>query len=267
MSKKGDSASYPGSEGRSGKRITAIMIVDFVFVTCLLVYAGWYAVKSYLETPPYVDEARYPVRGIDISQHNGMMNLNAAKSDGIDFAFIKASEGDRYGDPNFALNYEKATTAGLKVGAYHYFRFDVSGVAQALNLLQRVGDRPLDLGLAIDVEEQGNATGIDIADIIDRLGAMLEYLNMKGYRVTIYTNRDGYYKYLENNFPDQKLWICSFSNPPISTDWELWQYNHRGRVKGINGDVDLNAFNGSRQEWYDHLSRYRSPSVSADSKQ
>lgn len=244
---------------RTLRRRTAVMVVDFVFVALLLVYAGYYAGKSYLETPPYVDEIRYPVRGIDISAHNGMMNLEAAKADGIDFAFIKASEGDQYGDPNFALNYDKATAAGMKVGAYHFFRFDVDGVPQALNLLKRVGARPLDLGLVIDVEQPGNPEGTDMTVIADRLGAMLEYLNMKGYRVTIYSNRDGYYKYVADNFPGQQLWICSFSNPPISTDWMFWQYNHRGKVKGINGDVDLNAFNGSRQEWYDHLSRYRSP--------
>lgn len=239
-------------------RVKAIILVDFLFVSLALVAAGWFAVREYLETPPYVDEARFPVRGIDISAHNGMMNLDAARADGIDFAFIKASEGDRYGDPNFALNYDKATRAGIKVGAYHFFRFDVDGVRQALNMLERVGDRRLDLGLVVDVEQTGNASGVDPALISDRLGAMLEYLGLKGYHVTLYSNRDGYYQYLQGGFGDRPLWICSFSNPPIAADWIFWQYSHRGRVKGINGDVDLNAFNGSTSEWYDHLSEMHS---------
>lgn len=237
------------------QRIKTIIVIDFLFVSLALVAAGWFAVREYLKTPPYVDEVRYPVRGIDISAHNGMMNLDVAHADGIDFAFIKASEGDLYGDPNFALNYEKATRAGIKVGAYHFFRFDIDGVRQAMNLLQRVGGRRLDLGLVVDVESTGNASGVDPALISDRLSAMLEYLNLKGYRVTLYSNRDGYYEYLQNSFGDHPLWICSFSNPPIATDWVFWQYNHRGRVQGINGDVDLNTFNGSISEWYDHLSK------------
>lgn len=249
-------ANEKGKEKTAHKRhrIRTIIVIDFLMVSVALVAAGWFAVREYLETPPYVDEARYPVRGIDISAHNGMMNLDAARADGIDFAFIKASEGDRYGDPNFALNYDKATRAGIKVGAYHFFRFDIDGVRQAMNLLQRVGGRRLDLGLVVDVESTGNASGIDPALISDRLSAMLEYLNLKGYRVTLYSNRDGYYQYLQNSFGDRPLWICSFSNPPIAADWVFWQYNHRGRVQGINGDVDLNAFNGSTSEWYDHLS-------------
>lgn len=247
------------SGSAANRRKTATTVVDFVCVALLLVYAGYYAARQYLETPPYVDANRYPVRGIDISAHNGRMNLESARADGIDFAFIKASEGDTYGDPDFGLNYDKAVSAGIKVGAYHFFRFDTEGVPQAMNFLHRIGNRPLDLGLVIDVEQTGNPTGVDPAVISDRLGSMIEYLNLKGYRVTLYTNRDGYYDFLEGNFRGQQLWICSFSNPPISTDWIFWQYNHRGRVKGINGDVDLNAFNGSRAEWYDHLSRYRSP--------
>lgn len=241
------------------RRRIAILVLDFTCVALLLVYAGYYAAQQYLVTPPYVDAERYPVRGIDISAHNGMMNLDAAHADGIDFAFIKASEGVDYGDPDFALNYEKATAAGMKVGAYHFFRFDKDGVPQALNLLKRIGDRPLDLGLVVDVEKTGNPAGVEATMIADRLAAMLEYLNLKGYRVTLYTNKDGYYEFLESGFRGQQLWICSFSNPPISAEWIFWQYNHRGRVKGINGDVDLNTFNGTRAEWYDHLSRYRSP--------
>ena len=253
---------HEDANAKRSRRVTVIMVMDFVCVALLLVYAGYFAVTQYLGTPPYVDEERYPVRGIDISSHNGMMNFEAAKADGIEFVFIKASEGDTYGDPNFILNYEKAVAAGLKVGAYHYFRFDAGGVSQAMNLLDRVSGRPLDLGLAVDVEEHGNAKGVDATLIADRLASMLEYLNLKGYRVTLYTNADGYYKYLEGNFQGQPLWVCAFSNPPISADWVFWQYNHRGRVKGINGDVDMNAFNGSRAEWYDHLSRYRQPEES-----
>lgn len=248
------SAKASGSKGLL-RRAKLFLIADFLVVILVFLGAVWYAVREYMETPPYLDEARFPVRGIDISSHNGMMNLEAARADGIEFAFIKASEGESFGDPNFALNHEKATAAGMKVGAYHFFRFDVEGVPQAINFLKRVGNRNLDLGLVVDVEETGNAKGVDPALITDRLSAMVEYLSMKGYHVTLYSNRDGYYELLDNSFGDRPLWICSFSNPPIARDWSFWQYSHKGRVKGIKGNVDLNAFNGSRNEWFDHLSK------------
>lgn len=85
-----------------------------------------------------------------------MMNLDAAADDGIEFIFIKASEGENFRDENFVLNYQKARHAGMKVGAYHFFRFDVDGVKQAVNLMRSVGARPLELGMVIDVEAEGN---------------------------------------------------------------------------------------------------------------
>jgi GH25 family lysozyme M1 (1,4-beta-N-acetylmuramidase) len=39
--------------------------------------------------------------------------------------------------------------------------------------------------------------------------------------------------------------------PPLSRHnlWLFWQYSGTGKVAGINGKVDLNAFQGSRSEW------------------
>lgn len=214
---------------------------------------GWENWVWFKTSPPYVDSERFPVRGIDISAHNGMMNLDAARADGIEFAYIKASEGADFRDANFRLNYAKAHHAGMKIGAYHYFRFDTDGVKQALNLIGAVGYRKLDLGIAVDVEDAGNATGVPPDSIAFRLQRMAEYLNLRGYRVVYYSNRDGYYDYLEQTVPGSLLWICSFNRIPIERDWTFWQYDHHGRVAGIKGDVDLNVFGGSRREWEEFI--------------
>lgn len=221
----------------------------FLAVASLLVFASVWAYRQFLTTPPYVDPARYPVRGIDVSAHNGMMNLDAAYRDGYEFIFIKASEGDTFRDQNFRINYDKASHAGMKIGAYHFFRFDCGGVSQAKNFINAIGERPLDLGVAIDVEEQNNALGIDSIQIAKRLQSMVEYLNMSGYRVTLYSNRAGYYDYILQTAPGACLWICSFNSVPINAEWTYWQYDHHGHVDGIRGDVDLNAFCGSRDDW------------------
>lgn len=235
------------------ERLTPTAIVDFCAVALLLALAAIWAVEHFYNTPPYVSEEKYPVRGIDISSHNGMINFEAVVADGVSFAFLKASEGETYRDTNFELYYSHASEAGLKLGAYHYFRFDVEGVPQALNFLNAVKDKDLDLGLAIDVEAHGNAKGVAQSVITERLTTMIEYLNLRGYRVILYSNRDGYYDYIEPDFKGLPLWICSFSDPPIAAEWTFWQYDHHGRVKGISGDVDLNVYCGSRQEWVDFL--------------
>lgn len=225
----------------------------FLLVSLALAAAIWWAWRQYVTTPPYVDPDRYPVRGFDISSHNGLANLNAAADAGYRFVFIKSSEGNTYRDPNFVLNYQKARHAGLKVGAYHFFRFDRDGILQAENFLRSVGARPLDLGLVIDVEESGNPSGIPADTVRMRLQTMVEYLNMKGHRVTFYSNRSGHEKYLLPDFEGAPLWVCQFTDNSRNTDWTFWQYDHHGSVPGIRGDVDLNAFCGSAAQFDQYI--------------
>lgn len=216
-----------------------------VLLACVIIFV-WH---EYMTTPPYVDSERFPIRGVDVSAHNGMMNFDAMAGDGIEFAWIKASEGVSFRDPNFSLNYQKAAHAGLKTGAYHFFRFDRDGVEQARNFVRAVAGRKLELGLAIDVEDTGNPDGIPKDSITARLRDMIDYLVLAGVRPLLYSNRAGYEKYLYDEFRDMPLWVCQFTDNSTSGDWLYWQYNHRGQVEGVHGEVDLDVFAGSRQEW------------------
>lgn len=232
-----------------------VVTTTFVAVFALLVGVCWWAWREFRTSSPYVDFTRYPVKGIDISRHNGMMNFDAILEDGYEFVFIKASEGRTHRDENFTLNYSKAVRAGLAVGAYHFFRFDVDGVAQAMNFCRVVGDRPLALGAVIDVESHGNPEGVDPTVVTEQVSAMADYLSLKGFRVILYTNKDGFYDYIYGRLGNYPLWICSFSQVPLPDEWTFWQFNHRGRVQGIKGDVDINVFAGSRQQWEEFIDR------------
>ena len=227
----------------------------FLLAEALLTWAAYAAWVNFRTTPPYVDREMYPVGGIDISAHNGKIDFQAVARDGVEFAWIKATEGADFRDRMFATNHQKAGEAGLKRGAYHFFRFDKDGVEQAINLLEAVGDRDLEMGVAIDVETSGNPKGIDSDVIKERIAAMVDYLNLRGLAPTLYCNKTDYYRYLFDSFPGNSLWICSFSSDPIATAWTFWQHNHKGSVKGVNGAVDLNVFGGHRNEWAEFISR------------
>lgn len=226
----------------------------FVLVTLLLGVAAWWAWYSYKTSPPYVDPALYPVRGIDISSHNGYSNFKAVSDAGYSFVFIKASEGADFRDPNFAHNFREARHAGLKVGAYHFFRFDREGVDQAVNLLNVLGDRKPDLGIAVDVEDFSNAKGVPADSVRMRLQVMAEYLNMRGHRVIFYSTREGIEKYIIPDLQGFPLWICSFTDNSNRDDWDFWQFDHHGKVPGVRGDVDINVFKGNEAEWQTWLS-------------
>lgn len=218
--------------------------IAFLLILALLIFAGWCVVRVYSTAPARVDFSRYPVRGIDISAHNGEIDFAQVRAAGYEFVWIKASEGETFRDSKFASNFDAARAASLRTGAYHYFRFDCDGVMQAMNLCQALDGRVPDMGVAVDVEEEGNATGIPTPVIRARLAAMLDYLNLRGYPITLYSNKDGYYEYLQDEFSDYPLWICSFTDDtPIddAPQWSCWQYSHSGRVPGISGKVDENV--------------------------
>lgn len=221
----------------------------FMVIAVALCGAAVWAYHEYMTTAPYVDDSRYPVRGIDVSAHNGDVDFREVRNDGYEFAFIKASEGVDFKDKKFRDNYRAAGRSGLMRGAYHFFRFDKDGVDQAVNFIQAVGNRKLELGLVIDVEKEGNPEGVSTDDVKEQLQRMIEFLNMMGHRVTLYTNVQGYEEYFLNTFAGQPLWICSFSSTPVDVEWNFWQYDHHGKVAGIEGDVDLNAYAGSREDW------------------
>ena len=237
------------------RRTDILVFLCFLLAGALLTWAAYAAWVSFRTSPPYVDRDRYPVAGIDISAHNGDIDFKAAASDGVEFAWIKATEGVSFRDRKFSANHRKAGEAGLKRGAYHFFRFDKDGVEQAINLLDAVGERHLELGVAIDVETSGNPQGIDDETIKERIMTMVDYLNLRGLAPTLYCNKRDYYRYLDDSFPGNSLWICSFSSDPIAAPWTFWQHNHRGAVRGLNGKVDLNVFGGDRDEWKDFIAK------------
>ena len=227
----------------------------FLLAAALLTWAAYAAWINFRTSPPYVDREHFPIGGVDISAHNGKIDFKAAASDGVEFVWIKASEGADFRDRRFAENHRKAGEAGIKRGAYHFFRFDRDGVEQAVNLLEAIGPRQLEMGVAVDVESSGNPEGIDDEVVKDRLAEMVEFLNLRGLAPTLYSNKTDYARYMADSFPGNSLWICSFSSDPISLPWNFWQYSHRGSVKGFKGDVDQDVFGGDRDEWSDFISR------------
>ena len=229
----------------------------------LVVFGAAYVVWHYvLPHSVNVDRYRYPVAGINVSKHNGDIDFDEVRDDDYQFVFIKASEGKTYRDDAFDRNYRGAREAGLKVGAYHFFRKNRTGREQADNLLGAVQGKQLDLPLVIDLEDDwGNGATVSRQVALERVMEMIGILNDKGYKVMIYTNLDGYNKYYKDLLADNDLWLCSFTSPDLQPDLPhlFQQYSHVGEVMGAKGDVDLNVFRGSKSEWNDFLDEVKQP--------
>ncbi len=220
-----------------------VRIVTIVFAVAVIAVGAFLMFRP---SPTSADPSRrdFPVRGIDISAHNGQVDFQRL-SDEIDFVIIKVSEGATWNDRDFDENYRKAKEAGLKVGAYHFFRYDRPGVPQAINVYNALWKKQLDLPLAIDVEDTGNAAGVDNDTINRRLHDMVRFLENRGIKLMFYTNKRGYHRHIARDFSIYPIWICSFTDPPIRDEWAFWQFTHSGNVAGVNGAVDVNVFNGT----------------------
>ena len=241
----------PKKSSRGGKH-RALWALGVLLILALLA-ASLYVLRIRLHhNSSEIVDNDYELVGIDVSSHNGKINFERVSGAGIDFVIIKASEGAAFRDSRFASNYDSAKDNGLAVGAYHFFRFDVDGTLQARNFVETIGDRDFDLPLVIDVEEHGNPYVFLRSQVVRQLRDMVDELTALEYRVMIYTNKDGYYKFIKDNFDDYPLWLCSLNRRP-ELDWTIWQYSHWGVVDGIQGDVDLNRFYGNLEQWKNWL--------------
>lgn len=203
------------------------------------------------------DHNQYPIRGIDVSHHNGTIDWNAVAQQDIRFAYIKATEGTSFTDRKFITNARLARQAGIKVGAYHFFRFDKDGKRQADFFVKTFRKVHTDLPPVIDVEKHGNDTDVPQKDVITRLKQMVERLQQYGYKPVIYSNQHGYSAYYQSSLKHIDLWLASITDPNIirkSHKHTIQQYNQWGYLKGIKGHVDLDCFIGSETEWNQWLS-------------
>ena len=71
--------------------------------------------------------------GIDVSSYQGSPNWSTVHSQGANFAFVKATEGNYYEDPDFKSDMVNGKAAGLQMGAYHCCRPDIDCVSTEAN--------------------------------------------------------------------------------------------------------------------------------------
>lgn len=187
--------------------------------------------------------------GIDVSKWQGAIDWTAVAADGIDFAFIRVSDGLYYQDAYFQANWSEAKANGIVRGVYQFFRSDEDPVAQAQYLLDEMGPlEPGDLPPVCDVE---TADGQSAATIADRVQTWLDVVEgALGVKPLIYTS-PGVWGSIVNSgaFSDYPLWVAHWgascpTMPTGWTDWVVWQTSDNGSIAGISGDVDTNKFNG-----------------------
>lgn len=186
--------------------------------------------------------------GIDVSEYQGYIDYARVKASGIQVVYIKASEGATIIDPYFRTNYDNAKSQGLKVGFYHFVRArnEDEAVREATFFHSVISGTSPDCRLAMDFEVFDGLSVEKINQISFAFLQKLEELTQKEGVVYSdeYNARTVFSRELASAYP---LWIAEYgvSAPTSTGNWEEWigfQYSDKGRVDGINGNVDLDKF-------------------------
>ena len=192
----------------------------------------------------------YQVHGIDVSHHQSRIDWGRVARQDVHFAFVKATEGLDFKDSLFQRNWPAMSRAGLLRGAYHFYRPGVDTRQQAKNFFSHVPLAGGDLPPVLDVEVLDDVSKVELIVGVKTWLWMAEI--HYGVKPILYTNVKFYNKYLAGHVEDYPLWIARYNTrkPRTATgrDWQFWQYGNRGRLAGIDGDVDLNVFHGDLVE-------------------
>ena len=196
---------------------------------------------------------------IDVSTYNGDIDWNAVKAAGVDYAIIRVGYRG-YGtarlvqDRRFEQNMRGAINAGIRVGAYIVTQAvnTEEAVEEASFIVEKCRGYNVTLPLAIDVEwagnsyEEGRANSISASTRTDVINAFARTVMNSGYAAMAYANKDWFENkiYSGNLFSLCKIWLAQYRNTEYTYGGRvnMWQYTSKGRVDGINGDVDISAW-------------------------
>lgn len=191
------------------------------------------------------------------------IDFAALMNAGIFAVIHKASQGSNYTDARYLQRAAAAKQAGMLWGAYHFL--DASDPEkQAKHFLSVVNPTPDDnICLIADYEKTKGDT-----PSLHQLGTFMSYIdaNVDGascvcysgdlIRETLTDHIGGHQaddmKGSMNYFGSHRLWLAEYGPhenipKPWSKAW-AWQFSETGREPGIVGNVDLNWYDGTREQ-------------------
>jgi lysozyme len=242
---------------KDGKIDRKMLATSIALSTIAIAGISWILFDAGIVFVNHPDRNRFPIRGIDISNHQRQIDWEKIDRAGLNFVLIKSTEGGDFKDPFFAQNWEQAKAKGAIVGAYHFFTFCKSGREQAQNYTETVPLLKQSLPPVIDLEFIGNCkkipTAAELEQELNSFIAIVEKFYRK--KPILYVTYEFYDRYLQHKYPDYPIWISDFyslNKLPTLADgkpWLFWQYSERGRITGISTPVDLNVFNGNKSQF------------------
>ena len=191
--------------------------------------------------------------GIDVSEYQGKISWSYVDTIEnqypLHFVFIRATAGNDAVDRRFKRNWEGAKKNKMIRGAYHYYRPNENSLEQAALFIKTVRLQKGDLPPVLDIEKlPKNQSMTNLKKGLRRWVQAIE--NHYKVKPIIYTGEKYYDDFLKEEFSDYLFWIANYNfyREEIQDDWLFWQFTERAAVPGIEGNVDVNIYNGDLQQ-------------------
>ena len=193
--------------------------------------------------------------GMDVSSHQGTVNWSTAKANGATFAYVKATEGTTYQNPDFAQQYNGSFNVGMIRGAYHFALPDrSSGATQGSFFVSHGGGWSADgktLPPVIDLEYNpygASCYGLSQSAMVSWIHDIANTVKAKTTRDPVFYTSTSWWTLCTGNnagFSANPLWVARYAStvgtlPASWTFYTIWQFADSGIFPG-----DQNRFNGA----------------------
>ena len=194
--------------------------------------------------------------GVDVSAFQGTIDWEKVAASGIRFAMVRlgyrgyGKAGRMVADEYAQANLQGAKDAGLQVGAYFFSQaLSIEEADEEIAFMMDIlGDFPLDMPIILDWEqitvEGSRSVNMDARTLTDIQLHFCKTMTEMGYQPMIYFNwyQSTRLMYL-HELEEYPFWLALYQDRmtyPYRV--EMWQYTDKGRVPGIQGDVDINVY-------------------------
>jgi lysozyme len=204
--------------------------------------------------------------GIDVSHYQGSPTWSSVYSDGVRFAFAKATEGNYYHDSSYTYNMSHAKSAGVVIGAYDFARPDQIGANTEADYFWSFAGGYIttdgkSLYPMVDFEVFGGHVGYtSYTSWFNAWSSRVKSKKTTFMHPVIYASAGNGMCDLSTsctlsawvaNYNGQNLYTgnpwsccscCNYVNPCTSSGWTYWQVSSTGAISGISGNVDLDTY-------------------------
>ena len=200
----------------------------------------------------YLQHDLHMISGIDLSESNGRIDRDLISNEDVNFLFLRATEGLYTVDSQFSENITIANEKGIPVGAYHWLLPELHVGQQADLFFSTIKDFQCSLPPVVSIKLQA----MNNEDLSKNVQTFMRLLEQKLHvKPIIYTSEKSW-----QIIQDTANWGCDY---PLWIDqpgklwpkqvwpwagWAFWQHSYQASMPGIQNEVGMNWFNGSKED-------------------